>query len=80
VGGRETSQLTTYKDSSILVHRVEDRNRASFSVDRVDLWRLPESSDPETHGEYVKKYRQEVELSVLESCLSSGREWRWSAG
>lgn len=35
--------------SSILVEWVENWNRSSFSIDWVDLWRLPEGLDLEYH-------------------------------
>ena len=37
------------ENSSIFVERVEDRNRTSLSVNRINLWRLPKSSDFESH-------------------------------
>ena len=41
------------EDSSILVEGIEDRNRSSFPIYRVDFWCLPEGSNLETHVDLV---------------------------
>ena len=43
------SDRSTYKDSAIFIDGVEDRDRASLSVDRINLWRLPKSGWFEPH-------------------------------
>ena len=45
----EETKVREEEDSSILVDRIEDRNRFRLLIDRIDLWRTPELSQFEPH-------------------------------
>ena len=47
--GKKNNGRSTYKNSSIFIDRVQNRDRTSFEVDWIDLWCLPKGSDAEAH-------------------------------
>ena len=65
--------------SSVYIEGVEDGNGTSLVIDGIDLWRLPERRDLETHGDFrggvvARCDKWSSYLSVEMSDLKSRRE------